>query len=394
MKRVLSLFAALFIAAGLFAQNVTPGGAEGITIEGYVSATAFFQNQTFAFGNGQEAEWAVPPVHASNRWFAGMDVRNTTLRLLFNGRKKDSQKWRFGGAIEMDFFGGYVGASLFAAQMPVPRLVVAYMDMVHKNLRIRLGQAYTPLVGNIPVSLSHLGFPLGAGATGWVGWRFPGIYMYWGLNGTEHATRIRLDAAIFTGSWQGPGSTTNFLTAGNFGSPQMELKLNFDAKKWSAYIVGHYDKKDLAPVNVVAKDSALTGLAAEVGVKFHSGGFLVQGNFYTGKNIGQNFGQMTQIQEIVHDLSSYGGWLQVGYEIKKVGFYAFYGAEKVNREDALACFSSPRTKQSLYNFMLKYDVSPQVSVGTEWLHSNATYAGSTDTSIPGDQMSFSVLYKF
>lgn len=393
MKRILSLFAALFVAGGLFAQNVIPGGTEAITIEGYVSATAFFQNQTFEFGNGQEAEWATPPEYTSNRWFSGMDVRNTTLRLLFNDRNKNGHKWTFGGALEMDFFGGYVGASLFSAQMPVPRLVVAYVDMVHKNLRIRLGQAYTPLVGNIPVSLSHLGFPLGAGATGWVGWRFPGIYLYWGLNGTEHAVKLRLDAALFTGSWQGPGSTTNFLTAGNFGSPQMELKLNFNAKKWSAYIVGHFDNKNMAPVNVVATDSTLTGLAAEFGAKYNSGGFLVQGNFYTGKNIGQDFGQMTQVQDITHDLRSYGGWFQVGYKIKKVGAYIFYGSEKVNHDDAVACFSSPRTKQQMYNFMLKYDVSQQVSVGVEWLHSYLTY-GKNDTNIQGDQMSFSVLYGF
>jgi len=392
MKRVLSLFAALLVAAGLFAQNVIPGGKEVIKIEGYVSATAFFQNQTFEFGNGQEAEWATPPEYTTNKWFSGMDVRNTTLRLLFNDKNKDGHKWHFGGALEMDFFGGYVGASLFSAQMPVPRLVIAYMDMVHNNIRIRVGQAYTPLVGNIPVSLSHLGFPLGAGATGWVGWRLPGVYLYWGLNGAESAVKLRLDAALFTGSWQGPGSTTNFLTAGNFGTPQMELKLNFNAKKWSAYVVGHFDKKNMSPVNV-PKDSTLTGLAAEFGAKFHSGGFMIQGNFYTGKNIGQEFGQMTQVQQVAHDLSSYGGWMQVGYEIKKFGIYAFFGSEKVDHDDAVACFSSPRTNQQLYNFMLKYAISHQTSVGMEWLHSDLTY-GKTDTDIQGDQISFSVLYEF
>lgn len=393
MRRFTTLIVALFFAAGLYAQNVISGGTEGITIAGYVSATAFFQNQSFEFGNGQSAEWVTPPKYTTNKWFSGMDVRNTSLSLSFNGHKKDGQKWSFGGAIEMDFFGGYVGASLFSAQMPVPRLVIAYMDMVHKNLRIRLGQAYTPLVGNIPVSISHLGFPLGAGCAGWVGWRLPGIYMYWGLNGSEHAVNLRLDAALFTGSWQGPGSTTNFLTAGNFGSPQMGMKLNFDAKHWSAYIVGHFDKKNMAPVNVVASDSTLTGLAAEFGAKYHTGGFLVQGNFYTGKNIGQEFGQMTQVQSIIHDLRSYGGWLQVGYDVKKFGVYVFYGAEKVNHDDALACFDSPRTKQQLYNFMLKYDLSRQTSVGVEWLHSHVTY-GAADTDIQGSQMSFSVLYKF
>jgi len=47
---------AMLIAAGIYAQNVIPGGDETITFKGFVSATAFLQNQSFGFGNGQDAE--------------------------------------------------------------------------------------------------------------------------------------------------------------------------------------------------------------------------------------------------------------------------------------------------------------------------------------------------
>ncbi len=393
MKRIATLFAALLVAAGLYAQNVVPGGTETIKLKGFVSFTTFMQDQSFKFGNGQNAEWANPPEHTVNKWFSGFDVRNTRLTMVFNGHKKKDQKWNFGGVLEMDFFGGYVGTSLFAAQMPMPRLRLAYMDFVHNNFRIRFGQAWTPMFGNVPVSLSHIAFPLGYGSAGFVGWRFPGIYTYTGLNGKNSTVKIRMDIALFAGSWNGPGSNTNFLNAGNFGSPQFEMRFNFTGKKWSVYVVGHADSKNLAPVNVDNNNMKLTGLATEIGAKFHSGGFLLQGNLYTGKNIGQQFGAITQVQDTALDLRSTGGWFQIAYVFnKKFGIYAFYGSEKVNHDDAVAVFSSPRTKHNLYNFMLKYNLR-KAAVGIEWLHSNLTY-GKTDQTLQGNQISLSALYKF
>ncbi len=392
MRKFTTLMATLFVAVGLYAQNVVPGGTETIKLKGFVSFTTFMQDQSFKFGNGQNAEWANPPEHVTNKWFGGWDVRNTRLTLVFNGHKKKEQSWNFGGVLELDFFGGYVGTSLFAAQMPMPRLRLAYMDFVHNNFRIRLGQAWTPMFGNVPVSMSHIAFPLGYGNAGFVGWRFPGIYFYAGLNGKESALKVRLDFAVFAGSWNGPGSNTNFLNAGNFGSPQTELKFNFIAKTWSIYVVGHVDRKNLAPVNDNS-DKHLTGTAAEFGFKYHPGGFLLQGNLYTGKNIGQQFGAITQVQDTTLNLHSSGGWAQVGYVFnKKVGLYVFYGTEKVNHDDAIACFSNPRTKHNLYDFMLKYNLR-KASLGVEWLHSSLTY-GKTDDNIQGNQISLSALYKF
>ena len=402
MKRLITLFAVVLFTTGLTAQNVVPGGKETIKIKGFVGATMFLQDQSFKFGNGQNAEWANPPAHTENKWFHGFDVRNTRLTLVFNG-PEITKGWKLGGVIEMDFFGGELGSSVFAAQMPMPRLRLAYADFVHNNLRIRMGQAWTPMFGNVPVSVSHIAFPLGYGSAGFVGWRFPGIYLYWGLNSKESAVNIRMDAALFTGSWNGPGNNNNFLNAGNFGTPQMEVKFNFIAKSWTVYVVGHYDQKNLAPVNTTY-DSKLTGTAVELGAKFHTGGFLVQGNFYTGKNIGQQFGAITQVQDTSLDLHSMGGWVQIGYVFnKKLGVYGFLGGENVNHDDAVALFSSPRTKHLLYNFMVDYKLGA-VTLGVEWLHSNLTYAtkgggaraddGYNDNTLGGNQLSLSCLYKF
>ncbi len=392
MKKLITFAAILFFTTGAYAQNVMPGGKETIKIKGFISATAFLQDQVFKFANGQDAEWAVPPQFTKDKWFNGMDVRNSRLTMVFNGPAVENN-WKLGGVLEFDMFGGFNGSGAFSAQQLTPRLRLAYMDIVHKNLRIRLGQAWSPLFGNVPVSLSHIAFPLGYGSAGFVGWRFPGIYFYLGLSGKDAAVKTRLDLAFFTGSWSGPGSNINFFTAGNAGTPQMEVRMNFKAKSWSAYIVGHYDQKDLAGVNVDAPDSSLTGLAGEFGAKLHSGNFLLQGNIYFGKNIGQQFAAITQIQKYAKDLKSVGGWVQVGYNFtKKWSAYVFYGNENINKNEAVALFASPRTGHNLYNFMLKYQMGP-FAIGTEWLYSKLTY-GANDATVDGNQFSLSGLYKF
>jgi len=391
MKKVFFVIL-LLTAIVIRAQNVVPGGTETIKLKGFISFTTFFQDQSFKFGNGQKAAWANPP-QLNNKWFSGFDIRNSRLTMIFNGKKKENQKWTYGGALEFDMFGGYVGSSLFAAQMPMPRVRLAYMDLVHENIRIRLGQAWTPMFGNVPVSMTHIAFPLGYGNAGLVGWRFPGIYVYTGLNDKSSPVKIRMDIGLFAGSWNGPGSNTNFLTGGNFGSPQAEVKFNFVANNWSAYVVGHYDQKDLDSITGNTKD-ILTGSALEFGAKYHSGGFLLQGNIYSGKNIGQQFGALTQVQSINKDLRSVGAWGQIGYMLsKKVGVYFFYGFEDVNKDDTLALFANPRTHHDLMNFTLKYVLDKQMSLGFDYMNSDLTY-GASDSHVKGNQIALSALYKF
>ena len=42
------------------------------------------------------------------------------------------------------------------------------------------------MFGETPVSLTHIAFPLGYGASGKIGWRFPGIFLYHDLTVREN----------------------------------------------------------------------------------------------------------------------------------------------------------------------------------------------------------------
>lgn len=405
MKKILALFSILLFSSSLItAQNVKTGGKEDIIMKGFISTTLFGQNQTFGFGNGQNAEWTKTH-YTQNNWFFGGDIRNTRLTMVFNGPEINSS-WKLGGVFELDAFGGFNGAGAFSSEQPIPRIRLAYVDVVHKNLTLRIGQAWTPLFGNVPVSLSHIAFPLGYGAAGDVGWRFPGIYLYYNFDADGSPTKLGLEAAVFEGSWNGPGSPISFMDGGNTGTPQFELRLNLNSKissnsKISAYAVGHYNQVNLTAVNDTPSVH-LTGTAVEVGAKLTAGDFLVQGNFYTGKNVGQQFGNLTQFSaQADSDLSSAGYWLQAGYNFtKEWSLYAYYGGE--NMSDKSKTISTlengARLANTLTDVMLKYSTGPW-SLGLEWLHSETT-TGSLpegqllESKLIGTQIALSSMFKF
>ncbi len=390
MKKILAFFTVMLLTSSVFSQNIIPGGEETIKIKGFISATAFMQDQNFKFANGQNAEW-VNSDFTSGKWIKGFDIRNTRMTFVFNGPHL-IRKWKMGGVFEIDLFGGYNGTSVVSGQQPLFRLRLAYMDFVRERLRIRFGQAWTPMFGTVPVSLTHVAFPLGYGSAGFIGWRFPGIYSYLGLNDEDSAIKIRLDAAIFNGAWGGPEDLNNYGTAGNFGFPQIETKLNFISKKWTVYLVAHYDRKDILSCTI-DKNCYLDGEAIEIGGKIKIKGILLQGNGYYGKNIGQQLGAMVQVQPGNTDLSSMGGWIQLGYDItKNWGVYGFYGYENIDKEQALAAFENPRTKHNLMSFSVKYSVGP-MGLSIEYLNSKLI-SGKDDEQTEGNQISLSGMYKF
>src|SRR5262249_39029006 len=101
----------LIVAATMSAQaTFSLGGAGTLTLKGFVSFTAFAQDQNFNFGNGQNAEFPVPPNCEVDCWFGGGDIRNTRLTLVFDGPKIIGA-WKAGATVEMDFFGGFGGSA-------------------------------------------------------------------------------------------------------------------------------------------------------------------------------------------------------------------------------------------------------------------------------------------
>jgi hypothetical protein len=406
MKKILVLISILLFSSSLiFSQNVNTGGKEDIILKGFISTTLFGQDQSFGFGNGQNAEWTETN-HTQNKWFYGGDIRNTRLTMVFNGPEITSN-WKLGGVLELDAFGGFNGTGAFSPEQPVPRIRLAYADIIHDNLTLRIGQAWDPLFGNVPVSLSHIAFPLGYGSAGDVGWRFPGIFLYYKFDANSSPTQFGFDAAVFEGSWNGPGSTVNYMDGGNTGTPQFELRLNLDSKisdnsKISAYVVGHYNQVNLTAVNDTPKVH-LTGTAIEVGANLKAGDFLVQGNLYTGQNVGHQFGNLTQFSaKADSNLKSLGYWLQAGYSFtKEWSLYAYYGAENMNNKSEVETIlgNGARLESTLYDVMLKFSAGPW-GLGLEWLQNQSkTWSQSGEGSYfennhTGTQIAFSSMYSF
>ncbi len=367
---------------------VKTGGKDTITFKGFINTTFFSQDQNFAFGNGQNAQWPTGPKFETNKWFTGADVRNTRLDMAINGPQLTS--WDSGALVEGDFFGGFNGTGAFSHQQPYLRLRLAYIELTKPGTKIRIGQDWSPLFGEVPVSSSHIAFPLGYGSAGFVGWRFPGFYLWHDLS-----KMTQLQLGIFEGSWSGPGNNVDAGTAGNVSfHPQVEARLNFHEANWKLYIVGHWDQKDLKGANDIVPnppiDDSITGTAAEIGGSIAPGNWLFHANAYWGKGIGQQFSAITQFG----DIESYGAWAQVGYNFTKTwSLFGFIGFENPNDKDVMTWVgANGRTKNEMYNLHLRYAVGPY-SFGLEWLHDKVDI-GTGGNSLSGNQFAASWLYKF
>lgn len=409
---VVAACAVLFATVASAQTTIQLGGKSTLTIRGFISATAFAQDQQFTFGNGQNAEWPTPPQFTADRWFGGGDVRNTRLTLAFDGPKVGGD-WKVGGVLELDFFGGFNGTGAFAGQQATPRLRLAFAEITNGSTTIQIGQQWAPLFSPVArsmatssaVSLSHIAFPLGYGSAGGIGWRFPGIFVYQMLTPKGAAVNAELELAVMQGSWNTPGSTIDNTTPGNATSPQYELRANVGGKAgkgtWSVYIVGHTDNKDLSLANSSAKSDKVTGSAYEFGARFQFGPVLFQGNYYNGHSIGQNFGAITQFQNGIATgprrdrIASGGGWMQVGFDLTpNWSIFGFWGTDNPKDNDIKALGAGARDENIMYAGMLRWRTGPY-ALGFEYIHSQLlTGATVVKTKTEGNQLALSALFNF
>lgn len=371
-----------------------------VALHGFISATAFSQDKSFFFGNGQNTEFPVPGSHGRS---TGFDVRNTRFWLDFEGAKFN-ENWAGGGRIEMDFFGGFNGSGPYSLSQPTPRLRQAYMDLTNASngTTVRVGQQWDLLfpLDNVPTSLTHVAFPLGWG-TGMIGWRFPGVVVMQDLNNGADGPKWRLDLGAFGGSWNGPGDNVNYLTAGNAGfRPQLQARLHVEDKSWLAYFVGHYAQIDLRGVDGTAATPIATRIDSqgfEVGGNWHPGNWMFKGNLYTGKGLGQVFGGLIQFG----DIQETGGYLQAGYTFTpNWSANAFYAFSKPKRSDVVEWLgrgSVGRLRNTQAALNLIY-TSGAYQIGVEYLYSklDSTSAAASDatTTTKGSQLSLSAKYDF
>lgn len=369
-----------------------------VAFHGFVSATAFSQDRSFRFGNGQNAETPTP---GSDGRTSGFDIRNTRFWLDISGAKFD-ENWGGSGRIEMDFFGGFNGTGAYSRQQPTPRLRQAYIDLDNPSSgsKVRIGQQWDLMfpLDNVPTSLSHLAFPLGYGA-GFVGWRFPGVVWMQDLNHGSDGTKWRVDVGAFDGSWNGPGDNVNFLSGGNADfQPQIEARLRAQGDNWLAYAAGHYSKVDLRGVDGNAPTpvkSSLKSTGGEVGGLWKPGPWNFKALVYAGKGLGQIFGNLSQFG----DIGEVGGFAQAGYNFTKHwSVNAFYAYQKSDEDDVIRWLGNGSTgllKNRMGALSVQYASGPY-QLGVEWMHSklDSTKDGIARTTTSGNQLSLNALYTF
>src|SRR5438445_6874089 len=224
-------------------QVVKLGEGETLTISGFINATMFTNSGLFGgFGHGQNAEFAAAPASqpTTDKLFSDGDVRNTRINFTFSAGPVLG-KWAPKATLETDFFGAFNGVPPFGDEQPQMRIRFAFVDFGNGRTTLRIGQFWSPMFAEVPVSLTHIAFPLGYGATGMVGWRFPGVFLYHDLRPGKPMT-VQLQVAAFKGS--GPGVGASGVGSGEAsGVPQFETRFNFAKRlgkaSWNGYVVYH-----------------------------------------------------------------------------------------------------------------------------------------------------------
>jgi hypothetical protein len=385
--------------------QVRPGAQSTITVRGFVSSTAFLQDNVFGFGNGQNAAWAglAGPGQTNpetNQWILSADVRNTRLGLDFRGPPIGGG-WSVNGTLEMDFFGGFANPGATGDEQPLPRLRLAFADLARGGTTLRIGQAWSPLFGYVPASVSHLGFPLGYGSAGKIGWRFPGIFLYQNLTEGE-GTRAQIQIAAMRGSWAGPGNNLDHLSAGETsGFPQLQGKLDLSGRtaggtQWGAYAVAHYDQKDLRPYGADAPGTKLDGTAFSGGLRVVPGPVTLHGSAYSGKAVGQHLAHITQFG----DIRGWGAWAQAGFAFNPSwSAWTYYGVDRPDEDKVIGVFptQASRLNNQLSTLMLRYASGPY-QMGVEWLRAETEWSlppgPPASQTATGNQYSFSIIYSF
>jgi hypothetical protein len=381
-----------FLVPPAYSQAVTTAQNQTIRVSGIFSGSFYAQDADFLTGNGQRAEF--PSLERKN-WEWGGDVRNLRVALGISG-PEIRRAWRANATLELDFFGNLVGTGDKQDEQPEARLRLAYVDLTNGRTTLRVGQAWSLTFGNVPLSLSHLTFPLGYGSGGVIGWRFPGVWLIKTLSRPNATRTTQLSVAVMRNSWSDEVGPPDPFSAGERGTPQIEGRLDIRGRNSSVYVVGHVDKKD----SLTVADSSLTSWALQVGGSLTRGDLTIQGNAHVGQAMAHHFAQILQFGEI----KGWGGWVQGTYNLNpRLSASGYYGLEQPNARDlrraapAVGCgIGIACLRTSLAVYMLRYHSGPYAA-GLEWLYGNTTFITTTTSrefTRKGNQLIASVRYDF
>ncbi|HEX6133307.1 MAG TPA: hypothetical protein VFZ24_05075, partial [Longimicrobiales bacterium] len=299
-------------------------------------------------------------------------------------------------------FGPFASGGNFGDEQPLPRLRLAWAELTNGRTTVRFGQDFALTWGNLPVSTSHIGFPLGWGTGGLIGWRFLGLQLHHMLTAPDASTTAQVKLGVFKNSWSDepnpppPGavpSADDGPSAGEAGLPQLEARVDLTGRlgdaSWGAYVAGHFDEKDMDGAGV--DDDAIDDLeswAAQLGARMALGRLTVHGNAWLGRAMGHHFGNIIQFR----DVEGWGAWAQAGFNLTpRWSVWGFAGTDDPDNQDE-AGVPLERRRSVQYAPMLRFQLE-QLAFGLEWLHSRTNWFAAP-TLREGNQLILSGVYTF
>jgi len=406
-----TLLALALVAPAARAAEETPNPWK-FEFHGLISASMYYQDQTFNNGQGQGLLYSAPsPANSapcivttgsactaagsatkSGGLLSG-DVRNSRFSFSMAGPKVFDGAAQPRGYLEFDFF-GVTSAGAFGAEQPHPRLRVAIAELKFGNSNLTFGQQNQLVVVQIPGSLSHLSNPVTYGA-GTIGWRTPGIR----FTQMVPLDSLKLELAVEAVANKWSNGTTSLATnpAGvGFGEasgmPMFQARAKVDGKvgdfAYMAYLVGVYHTIDLKGFGAVAPAGAngktsINGNVIEVGGKFTFAPVSLSGNYYMGKATGNMLGSML----VFGDVKDTGYWVQLaGNVTKELSLNVAYGADAPDKADTRVWGGNgARLANTLLGGMVKYQ-DGGYALGVEYWQNTTTWSTSATTEYDTDAM--------
>jgi hypothetical protein len=321
---------------------------------------------------------------ASNNHDLVFTMRQSIVGFTLNPAKPSDTGWNPSALFEMDFFGSRT-ADTFSPENRVfnqPRVRMGYFQLEHKGLKFVVGQDKMILAPLDPVSLSHVGVPLGATAGDLWGW-FPQARMDWtskfGSTGLLVQLGVlrpqfgdtRLEAAPASGSVIDLGSSG----LGERSSQpfyQGRVAISPTVRKNSATfgISGHFGQEVVGVNHNV--ESWATAVDMRLPLDPH---LIIRGEGYTGSNlvpfqggIVQGVAALGNLPTLtrIHGIGDDGAWLEaiVPMNSGKDTLYFGAGTDDPKNHDLLP--GSTRAKNSFLWASYFRKITNEVTAAFEW----------------------------
>lgn len=312
-------------------------------------------------------------------------MRQSILGFTLNPATPSDSGWNPSALFEMDFFGART-QDTFSPENRVfnqPRLRMGYFQLEHKGLKFVFGQDKMILAPLDPVSLSHVGVPLGATAGDLWGW-FPQARMDWthNLGSTGLLVQLgvlrpqfgdtRLEAPPASGSVIDLGSSgLGERSSQPFYQARVALSPKIGSRTATFGVSGHFGEEK------IGVDRNLQSWATAVDMRLPiAAHFILRGEGYAGSNLIPFQGGIFQGAALLGSLNvpgnkiqrigDGGGWLEAIVPMNSGKDTLYFGAGTDDPKNRNLLPGSTRAKNSFLWASYFRKITNEVTAAFEW----------------------------